>query len=395
MTAVEAAVRAAVGRHGPLPFDRVMAAALYDPDGGFYATGGQAGRRGDFLTSPEVGPLFGAVVARAVDAWWEATGSPEVAVVVEAGAGPGTLARSVLAAGPRCAPALRYVLVETSAVQRAHHGAHLALEDPAVAFAARPDPDDDGPTELPAGPIVVSTGSLPRLDAPCLVVANELLDNLPVGIAERTADGWAEILVGVEEDELVEVRGPLDEAVAARLTAAAPSAPTGGRVPIPRGADAWLADALAVAGPGGSVVAFDYGRPAAELAAVAPEAWLRTCRQHTRGGSPLQDLGTQDVTADVPVDLLRPAPGAVATQADWLRRHGIEELVADARTTWAERASIGDLTAIRARSRVTEAEALLDPDGLGGFLVLEWRRRTRRRSRRDDGTEVRTRATRS
>ena len=48
-------------------FAEVMEQALYDPESGFYATSGVAGRRGDFITSPEVGPLFGAVVARALD----------------------------------------------------------------------------------------------------------------------------------------------------------------------------------------------------------------------------------------------------------------------------------------------------------------------------------------
>jgi len=52
---------------GPLPFEQWVEACLYDEAGGFYASGGAAGRRGDFLTSPEVGPLFGAVVARWLD----------------------------------------------------------------------------------------------------------------------------------------------------------------------------------------------------------------------------------------------------------------------------------------------------------------------------------------
>ena len=83
-----------------------MEAALYDPEDGFYASGGSAGRRGDFLTAPEVGPLYGAVLARALDTWWAELGRPDPFVVVEAGAGPGTLARSVLAAAPACLPAL-------------------------------------------------------------------------------------------------------------------------------------------------------------------------------------------------------------------------------------------------------------------------------------------------
>src|SRR5687768_913076 len=100
MTLVEAAVRAEIERRGPIPFREVVELALYDPAGGFYATGGRAGRRGDFLTSPEVGPLFGAVVARALDTWWDEARSPDPFVVVEAGAGVGTLARSVLGAAP-------------------------------------------------------------------------------------------------------------------------------------------------------------------------------------------------------------------------------------------------------------------------------------------------------
>jgi SAM-dependent MidA family methyltransferase len=78
---------------GLRPLSAVLEAALYDPATGFYETGGRAGRRGDFLTSPEVGPLFGAVVARALDRWWDGLGRPDPFVVVDAGAGPGTLAR--------------------------------------------------------------------------------------------------------------------------------------------------------------------------------------------------------------------------------------------------------------------------------------------------------------
>jgi hypothetical protein len=52
--------------------------------------------------------------------------------------------------------------------------------------------------------------------------------------------------------------------------------------------------------------------------------------------------------------------------------HGIEDLVEEGRRQWAERAPVGDLAAVRARSRVTEAVALLARDGLGSFTVAEW-----------------------
>jgi hypothetical protein len=60
------------------------------------------------------------------------------------------------------------------------------------------------------------------------------------------------------------------------------------------------------------------------------------------------------------------------SQAEWLRAWGIDELVAEGRAEWGERAHVGDLAAVEARSRVGESEALLDPAGLGGFRVLEW-----------------------
>jgi SAM-dependent MidA family methyltransferase len=367
VTSVDVRVRAEIERHGPIPFEDVVDAALYDPEGGFYATGGQAGRRGDFLTSPEVGPLFGAVVAAALDQWWDDAGRPSWFAVVEAGAGPGTLARTVLAAGPACAPALRYVLVERSARQRASHAQHLSLEDPTAAFASPPEVDEDhgaDAVEPPTGPIVVSVPELPRLPGPVVVLANELLDNLPFGLAERTETGWAEVRIGLEDDRLVDVLVP-------GLDADLPELPPGARVPTPNAAAAWVRDACSLAGPGGRVLAIDYASTTAELGGRPWSEWVRTYRQHARGGPPLEALGSQDITCEVAYDQLDP-PTAVSTQADWLRRHGIDALVEEGREIWRARAAIGDLAAVRARSRVTEAEALLDPAGLGAFLVLEW-----------------------
>lgn len=341
--------------------------ALYGP-GGFYESGGRAGRRGDFLTSPEVGPLFGAVVARALDTWWREAGEPSAFAVVEVGAGPGTLARSVLSAEPACGAALRYVLVERSDAQRARHAARLPLEDPVAAFASVPEPDEEreGLTaDLPSGPIVISRADLPRLPGPCVVLANELLDNLPFGLVERTVEGWADVRVGDVDGALVEVLVPVVDGPAL-------DAPVGARIPQQDAACAWLQDALALAGPGGRVLAFDYATTTADLAARPWTEWVRTYRQHERGGPVLEALGSQDITCEVAVDQLGVAPTADRSQAEWLRAHGIDDLVEEGRRIWQERAAIGDLAAVRARSRITEADALLDESGLGAFRALEW-----------------------
>jgi SAM-dependent MidA family methyltransferase len=368
-----------VGRFGPLPFDQVMDLALYHPELGFYAAGGRPGRReGDFITSPEVGPLFGAVVAGALDTWWDQMGRPDPFVVVEAGAGTGMLARTVLLAEPACAKALRYVLVDRSAALRVEHGRALDLTPPP--FGLGPAVlDADGlerPAQVGVGPVVVSLGELPSLDRPVVVIANELLDNLAFRVLERAERGWREVRVGIDADEvrLTEVLVPAEDDQVRLIAGLAPDAPPGARVPVQDEAGRWLRRALHLAAPGGRVVVIDYAARTAELAARPVGDWLRTYAGQGRGGDPIDRLGQQDITADVCIDQLTRvrAPVVETSQADWLRAHGIDALVDEGRRVWTERAAVADLEALRARSRVSEAEALLDAAGLGAFTVLEW-----------------------
>ena len=322
-----------------VPFSAFMADALYGP-AGFYTVGGRAGRRGDFLTSPEVGPLFGAVVARFLDTEWERLGRPSELTVVDAGAGPGTLARSVLAAAPACRAALRYVAVEVADQQREQHpdGVESAVELPAEPF--------DG-----------------------ILIANELLDNLPFRLAVH--DGaWREAyVVELPDGRYVEQLSAPFDPVPAVLPARATH---GARAPLHEAAVAWLGRARALVRRG-SVVVIDYCSPTtAELAARPWRDWLRTYRGHARGEHYLAAPGSQDITTEVAVDQL-PEPDAVRSQAQWLQLHGIAELVAEGKAHWERHAARPDLTAMRMRSRISEAEALLDPTGLGAFTVLEWR----------------------
>lgn len=322
-----------------VPFSEFMASALYGPDG-FYTTGGRAGRRGDFLTSPEVGPLFGAVLARFLDREWERLGRPGEFVVVDAGAGPGTLARAVLAASPACLAALRYVAVEVAAHQREQHPAGVT---------SRPD--------LPSDPF----------DG--VIVANELLDNLPFRLAVHD-DGWREAyVVTLPDGRLVEqLSAPFDPVPAVLPVRAA----HGSRAPLQDEAAAWVERARSLVRRG-TVLVVDYGTPTtAELAARPWRDWLRTYRAHERGGHYLASPGEQDITSEIAIDQL-PEPDAVRSQAQWLQLHGIDELVADGKAHWEQHAARPDLTAMKMRSRVSEAEALLDPSGLGAFTVLEWR----------------------
>jgi SAM-dependent MidA family methyltransferase len=124
----------------------------------------------------------------------------------------------------------------------------------------------------------------------------------------------------------------------------------------------------------GVVIAIDYGASTAEIAARPEMGWLRTFVGQERGGHPLDAPGSCDITTDVAVDQLGAAvePTVMATQRQVLERLGIDQLVEEGRKIWTENASAPDVAALRARSRIGEAESLLQSGGLGDFIVLEW-----------------------
>src|SRR3989304_3472621 len=101
---------------GAVTFHDFMETVLYHPQLGYYATRQPMGREGDYLTSPEVHPIFGALVAKQILQFWELMGRPQRFDLVEQGAGSGLLARDVLrwAARREAAffEAIRYRIVE-------------------------------------------------------------------------------------------------------------------------------------------------------------------------------------------------------------------------------------------------------------------------------------------
>lgn len=350
------ALARAITTKGALSFSAFMTAALYDPEYGFFGTSG-AGRAGAaFLTSPEVGPLFGRLVSRALDGHWDELGRPDPFVVVEAGAGRGQLAHTVLRSAPACASALRYVTVEQSAVLRAEQSERFS------GGPGQPEVRADFPPPGDVGGVHV-------------VLANELLDNLPFDVALLTERGWVEVRVDWRE-RFVETEAPWEADVVEVLTRDAAAAPVGTRLPIPRGFGPWLGDAVAALRPGGRLIAVDYAASTSTLIQRAG-GWLRTYRAQGRGGAPLLAPGTQDITADVWIEVLERCAadaglvpcGAPVPQAVWLRTLGLDALVAAGRTAWGSR-SVTDVPALEARSREHEARALTDPAGLGSHVVF-------------------------
>lgn len=383
MNALVEKIAARIRREGPISFSEFQAAALYDEEDGFFARGGGAGRAGrDFVTSPEVGALFGALVARYLDAAWQRLGTPDPFVVVEAGAGNGRLAADVLRAEPACARAVRYVLVERSPKLRAEQRERLTLEpaDEALGpFSRAAAPDEPDEPVAGAGPIVTALDELPAVHRDGVVLANELLDNLPVDVVERTADGWMEIRLGLDMDgALYETSVPAAPALTREVdtVAAWESVPPGTRLPVPIATQPWLEDVAKLLRRG-EVLIVDYADEVRGLVERGPRGWLRTYRAHEQGSEPLEDVGEQDITCDVPLEHLRAAAQRAgftiaqeSTQTEWLRELGVDELVAAGDETWRLRAHLGDLAAIAGRSRGVEAAALVDPNGLGAHRVI-------------------------
>ena len=338
-SAAESITAAITAAGGAISFERFMGLALYG-EGGFYQDGGKAGRRGDFITSPEVGPLFAAVIARYLDDCWNELGCPGSFDVVEVGAGPGTLARGIFDAQPKCISALKYVAVEVSEAQRALH------------------PD-----------FVESVEQFPDRTIQGVVIANELLDNLPFKLF--VFDGmWKEAFVALGDGgKFVEVLRNVDV-----IPEVLPlTAPLGSRAPIQTAASQWMLNVSQKLSRG-RVLVFDYCSESTSEIAVTPwREWLRTYKDHERGVHYLLEPGTQDITTQVMIDQLSNAHPdlTVVLQIEWLQKWGIDELVSEGMQYWEVHKSAPDIAAMKMRSRANEVEALTNLDGLGAFSVLE------------------------
>lgn len=270
-TALAQLLRVAIERAGGwIPFDRFMAQVLYAPRLGYYANssrkfGHMPASGSDFVTAPEMSPLFGQCLAVAVADALDACGCDEV---WEFGAGSGALARQMLEAlGPRVR---RYTIVEVSAALRERQREALSAF-PAVQWAG----------ELP-----------PRMQG--VVIGNEVLDAMPVKLLARLSGAWHERGVTWTEgrpawlDRPSELRPPLEiEGPHDFLTEIHPQAEAFVRT---------LADRLAR----GAAFFIDYGFPEAEY--YHPQRHMGTLmchRAHRSDTDPLADLGQKDITAHV------------------------------------------------------------------------------------------------
>ena len=280
---------------GWLPFDRFMQMALYAPGGGYYARdarqfGVLAKDGSDFVTAPELSPLFARALAAQVAESLAATGTDEV---WEFGAGSGALAAGLIDALDALGqPLARYTIVDVSGALRARQQQRLAAHGAIVQWA------DTLPEAM--------TG---------VVLGNEVLDAMPVKLLARVGGEWHERGVILEANQAA---APAPQAPAAiesearafvwqdRPTALRPPVEIDGNgdyvTEVHPQAHAFVATVAALLQRGGAGAAYfiDYGFPEAEYYHPQRTTGTLVChRAHRMDDAPLADVGDKDITAHV------------------------------------------------------------------------------------------------
>ena len=265
-------IREAITDHaGWLPFDRFMAMALYAPGLGYYASDGRKfgvmpASGSDFVTAPELSPLFGRTLAKPIG---QALLACECAEVWEFGAGSGALAEQLLdALGERVQ---RYCIVELSGVLRQRQAQRLARHAAKVCWL------DSLPDQMSA-----------------VIVGNEVLDAIPVQLLHYDGTAWFERGVALHAgdfqwaDRPTSLRAPVEHGLLPDTT-----------TEIHPQAQAFVAT-LAERLVRGAVFFIDYGFPQAEYYHPQRRGGTLMCHlAHRCDDNPLVDLGRKDITSHV------------------------------------------------------------------------------------------------
>jgi SAM-dependent MidA family methyltransferase len=351
VTPLQTLIENRIAESGPLTVAEYMELALYHPSLGYYATRARrSGRAGDFYTSVDVGPLFGACLAQHLAVRYlqsvdhPVPKPPDRFDLVDAGAGDGRLARDILDTAAREFPDFY------DAIQL-----HLVERSPAARDAQRQ-------TLGPHAAKLLSTGSTLPPEIHGALIANELLDALPCHMVMMTEDGLREVYVAAG---LTAIPGPLStRAIEAQLARVGSMLEPGWRAEVNLNASQWIENA-AGALRAGELLLFDYGYTAQELYSAAHSSGtLARYVGHRMDDRWLEDPGEADLTAHVDFTAVRlsaEAMGLHVTRFVDQTRFLVDSGLAD-------RLAIGsELGAVRQR---LQARTLIAPEGLGGTIKL-------------------------
>lgn len=274
---------------GWMGFDEFMALALYSPGLGYYSGPARKfGVHGDFVTAPEISPMFGACLAQQIAAWMQAA---EITHLIEFGAGTGQLATQILNELGRLGITLsRYSIVELSANLRAQQESTLEALCPQSLHLV--DWLDHIPGQLNA-----------------IVFANELLDAMPVRLFAWDGEQLFERGVSFDEhkqafaweDRLAsrEFKKAVQQCLMTAGIESLADLPSPYVSEIHEQGQAWI-HTVSEQLETGCILTLDYGFPAREYFHAQRDRGTLACHyQHRVGFDPFIHLGEQDITAHV------------------------------------------------------------------------------------------------
>jgi len=302
---------------GDIGFDRYMEMALYQPGLGYYSAGARKfGSGGDFTTAPETSPLFSICLARQCAQIFSMTGS---ARVLELGAGSGVMACDILTELRRTGSLPeQYLILETSAdlrqrQQQLLHERHPDLTDRLVWLDGLPDQPVNG-----------------------IILANEVLDAIPVQRIWISHNRIHELRVGSEGDEFVWRRSTHEISSAAVLHDLVDTLPDSYISEFNAMLPAFV-DALSSTLGTGALLLIDYGYPRQEYYhPQRSEGTLACYYRHRRHDNPFINIGIQDITASVDFTLVAESAHAsgldvygYSNQAGFLISCGLEKILGE------------------------------------------------------------------
>jgi len=304
---------------GSINFAQYMAAALSKPQLGYYSSGNQKfGAVGDFITAPELSPLFSRCLAQHCASVLRELSQKTAANILEFGAGSGAMAAGILLELERLGlPPTNYFIIEPSAELKQRQRQTLQLNA----------------THLLQH--VQWLDRLPDKSFSGIVLANEVLDAMPVHRFYKNGDELGEYYVSWNGQQFTWQPGPFsDEHVAQRVNNIAHSLPNSYISEINLAAEAWIATVADMLQQG-VILIIDYGFPQHEYYHAQRDSGTLMCPyRHYAHPEPFLYPGLQDITAHLDFSALAHAAdqaglmvAGFTNQAFFLLGNGLEKML--------------------------------------------------------------------
>ncbi|MQF87367.1 MAG: hypothetical protein FI734_07940 [SAR202 cluster bacterium] len=342
----EIAIRKIIIERGPITFAEFMEIALYYPGGGYYTNRNAFGPMGDFFTAPVAHPVFGTLIAEQIRLLWKAFGMPPKFNVVELGAGNGQLGIDVMASSSFMytdyAKALNYIASDLSSKPPDYPGTWI-----------------QGNMDV-------------KIEGPAVILANELLDAMPVHRVTAHQSKMLEIFIGLDENgNFKEILGELSSIeIGKQFYDLGISLHEGYRTEINIGLAKWLQSMYSMM-DSGYLLLIDYGHESIDYySKTRPEGTLRCYYAHTLNMDPYRHVGKQDISVHVDFTNLRKIAHEAGfdflemkTQAQFLLDLGIDHY----RKKISESNQLDRVTKNRNTRLI---DLLIDKRSMGGFGVF-------------------------